>query len=579
MKKLLSKMTVTLKTRMRILLIASSIIPLLLIWFFTDFQVYELYQKNTDAIIQNELAQMEININTPMSNMKYVSQQLVIDENLTHKLRDFFVAKDEVRRVNALKFLQEQIAVYEVSNPNIGNITFFYEENDVVQKLNATSLAQSYMPLPQTLLSTQSHISYYGPHKTASVVGDYPVISLVRKLSFPDTPDLYLYIESGYKQMGKFAAQTLDQLAAVYTIVSEDGNVVYSSNEALLPTFSEIIEYQGERPVIRGEEFRPYRVTTEQDWSLQVFVPCSAYQQYIHDMNMGFFIVIVFTVGLAIIVGGLIWNSVNRPWRLFQENLDKFINDDSGSDIRAIHVKELDQNFIYMNKMKSQITSLIQEAQLQEREKAQLEIKTFLSKINPHFLHNTLDTLKWYSAQKGYSDVESFVTSLNGLLMYNMEKNKITTLESELLAVDDYVAVQKLKYDLDYHKEINLPKPMLQTEMPRFILQPLVENAIFHGLEGRGNVCIRIGLRQSGKIYIQVINDGYPMNVKRMEGIIQSAKDLSSNGIGIQYVIRSLEATFPNTYGFQVMVQNGENCIEIELPFSKGDYYAKDVDC
>ena len=63
-----------------------------------------------------------------------------------------------------------------------------------------------------------------------------------------------------------------------------------------------------------------------------------------------------------------------------------------------------------------------------------------------------------------------------------------------------------------------------------------------------------------------------------MEEILRSAKDLSSNGIGIQYVVQMLEARFPGAYEFNVSVENGENLVEIVIPFSKGEYYAKDFD-
>jgi sensor histidine kinase YesM len=568
----------SLKARLRVLLIVSSILPLTLIWIFTSYRVYGLYRQNTDMLIKNELTQIKSNMDILMDSLKYMSQQLVNDENTTRKLRDHFHIQDDVQRVNNLKFLREQIAVYEVSNPNINNITYFYIKDGAVEKINITSLVRPEFPPLSALLSSQNQITFYGPHDTLSVVAKYPVISLIRKITIPDVPDLYLYIESGYKQMGAFAAQTLDRLGAVYTVVSDNGKVIYSSDEKILAC--QVSVPAGDNKVkIHGEQFLPYRMFSAQDWSLQVFVPYGAYKQYLDELSLGFILAAILATMLSLAIAGLIWNSINRPFRLFEENLNNILTDDIDAHVQRIYVKEFDQNFEYFEKLRLRILALIQAAQQQEQEKSQLQIKQLLTKINPHFIHNTLDTLKWYSLKQGYPDVESFVSSLNRLLMYNMEKDKQTTLESELAAIDDYIALQKLKYDINYYTVVNIPAPMLQTEIPRFILQPLVENAIFHGLEGNGSICIKINVLPNGKISIQVINDGNLLDIGKINSILMSAKDLSSNGIGIQYVMRMLQNKFPDAYEFRVRTQNNMNCIEIVIPFSKGGYYAKSVNC
>lgn len=187
--------------------------------------------------------------------------------------------------------------------------------------------------------------------------------------------------------------------------------------------------------------------------------------------------------------------------------------------------------------------------------------------------------MKWYASQKEYCEVETFVSSLNELLMYNMEKDKTTTLASELDAITHYITIQQLKYNLDFYIENTMPAPMLQTECPRFLLQPLVENAIFHGLEGNGRIHIHTSVLQNGKISIRIYNNGTPIDVEKIHRILKSKEDISNNGIGIQYVVQSLESAFPHAYEFRAENVGNESCIEIILPFTKGGYYAKDSDC
>ena len=126
----------SIKSRMKILLVSSAVLPLLLICFFTNRQVYQLYRKNTDALISNELENLKSNMDELIDSMKYMSQQLTVDDNLTGKLRDYFTADNVILKLNSMDYLAKQIAVYEVANPNINNISFLYYDVGVLTKIN-----------------------------------------------------------------------------------------------------------------------------------------------------------------------------------------------------------------------------------------------------------------------------------------------------------------------------------------------------------------------------------------------------------------------------------------------------------
>lgn len=569
--------TLSLKTRLRLLLGIAFVIPLFLLWVFTSSQVNRLYRENTNVLIQWELSQIKGNMDVLMDSLKYISQQIATDEQIDKNLRTVLNSQStEVDQVNALQYIREQLTVYEASNPNISNITLFTQDPDGgLRKINSSSLLSTRLPGEELRLTTQNVITYYGPHTTGSRVSDYSVISLSRKMTVPAAPDVLMHIESGFRQLDDISSRILDSLGAVYTVLSDTGSVIYTSDEERIPRFQTLPASSDFRDPGR---YQTYQETGWSGWSLQVFVPTRSYNLYLYAMSKGFIISGLAAVILGILAAGIIWRTVYKPLRLFEQNLQNIANNDLEANIRTIHVREFDQNFEYFERTKERIESLIQLAQRQEQERSRLEIRQLFSKMNPHFINNTLDTLRWYAEDKGYRDVYDFLSAFNRLLMYNMEKNRVTTLQSELDAVSDYILLQKMKYDIEYETKIALPAPMLQSEMPRFILQPLVENAILHGLEGRGRITLSAGLTPAGKIRICIANGGLPLDVEKMEEILRSAKDLSSNGIGIQYVVQMLEARFPGAYEFNVSVENGENLVEIVIPFSKGEYYAKDFD-
>lgn len=567
----------SLKQRLRVVLVLSSVLPILFMGIVTGQKVYSIYETYINSLIHDEILQIKGSLDIKMESMKYMSQQLVYDGGTIGKdLYTYFDESDVLKKVNMLKYLNDQIATYELSNPNVTNITYLYKDNNgKFRKIN-NSLIREELPQENYKLTQNNQFAYYGPHDTLSVASHYLVISLVRKIQVQGYQDVYIYIESGYKKMNDFTAKTLDKLGAVYTIIGDDGNVIYSSKQIMLNNF---YTWQDNNLVkIQDVEYRKYDINNG-GWDFLVLVPENAYYEYMKDMIVRFVISVIFSIFVSLFLSYFLWNSINRPLKQFERNLKSIVADDIQAQIETINVKELDENFAYFSKMKNRILSLLQTVKKEEREKSQLEVKQTIQKINPHFIHNTLDTLKWYVHEKGYEDVESFISSMNKLLVYNMEKDKVTTLKSELQAIRDYIALQSLKYNLNFSIYCDLPNALLETEMPRFILQPIVENAILHGTEGSGEIKINVSLLTNGNISIKVINNGNPIDIAQVERVLNSAKDNSSNGIGLQYVIKMLDNTFDDQYGFFVTTSdNGENQVEITIPFMKGDYYVKNLD-
>ena len=169
-----------------------------------------------------------------------------------------------------------------------------------------------------------------------------------------------------------------------------------------------------------------------------------------------------------------------------------------------------------------------------------------------------------------------FITALNKLLLYNMSKTSDTTLKSELDAVSAYIVLQQLKYDIRFHMDTGKHPEILQADMPRFVLQPIVENAILHSGSNEGNIWIEVELLANGKIAILVKNDGTPINPEKIKEVLVQKNDISSNGIGLQYVARMLENRFGNDFELKAeRTEDGVNVVEIRIPFEADEISGK----
>lgn len=309
--------TFSLKVRLQFLLGTAFVVPLLFLWLFTNYQINLLYRENTDVLIDRELNQIKTNMDVLMDSLKYTSQQIITDRKIDSNLRNLLNPQtSEVEKVNSLQYIRDQLTIYEISNSNISNITFFAKNKaGKIHKINETSLLITDLPTEQMRLTTQNQMIYYGPHTTYSRVSDYAVISLVRNIDLISAPSISLYIESGFRQLDEMSTKILDKLGAVYTVFSDTGVVIYSSQPDQIPQYKSLAESS---VFMDPHKYRSYQEEGWSGWSLRVFVPLQAYKQYLYTLSLGFVVFGLIAAVLGILAAGFIWRTIYRPLRLFE---------------------------------------------------------------------------------------------------------------------------------------------------------------------------------------------------------------------------------------------------------------------
>lgn len=212
-----------------------------------------------------------------------------------------------------------------------------------------------------------------------------------------------------------------------------------------------------------------------------------------------------------------------------------------------------------VNRMSGQIESLMRQQLEDEKEKSNLELKMLQAQINPHFLYNTLDSIKWIAMIQKNSGIVKVVTALSGLLK-NMAKgyNEKVTLSKELEFLNDYVTIEKVKYVELFDLSVEIDDPALyQAKVIKLTLQPLVENAIFSGIEPSGkNGLIRIHARAVDQTLILTVRDngvGIPEDQcsEILSGTDESRKDHMS-GIGLSNVDKRIKLAYGQQYGLRI---------------------------
>ena len=178
--------------------------------------------------------------------------------------------------------------------------------------------------------------------------------------------------------------------------------------------------------------------------------------------------------------------------------------------------------------MASQIDTLVNSVYKEQLTRKESELKALQSQINPHFLFNTLESINWMAQLNNVPEIRDMVTSLAALMEASIGKGSPKVpLKKELKYVDNYLLIMKNRYGDRLNYESDVDESTLRIEVPKLILQPLVENAIYHGIDRtRKQGLIKLTIkRQEDKIYIEIMDNGKGMMPEEVQSLNEAFKE------------------------------------------------------
>lgn len=272
--------------------------------------------------------------------------------------------------------------------------------------------------------------------------------------------------------------------------------------------------------------------------------------------------VVVLLFGFALTY--LLNHLFNKPIAKIKSRVEAIAQSDFSSDPTIEWNDELGDIGKGINNLAVQIDSLLETRVADEKKKQELEYRMLQSQINPHFLYNTLNSIKWMATLQKATGIAEMTTSLSRL-MKNVSKadELIITLEAELSLLEDYFVIQKYRYGGTLVLNNTIESTYANLGIPRFTLQPLVENAIFHGIEpkgGAGTVTLSMRELDEKTVQISIKDDGIGMNKETMDTIFKSNANPSKGmfrEIGLQNVNKRIQYTFGVQYGVSLESEAG----------------------
>ena len=360
------------------------------------------------------------------------------------------------------------------------------------------------------------------------------------------------YINIVYKQayFGDIVQDNSTQFEGAAYVVDQEGVIVAANEEQYVGrTFPGEIGRIRERQdaqedrINGGKAFYYVGDKMPNGWILVECVSVQEFNKYTYQIigiTVGF---LLFLIVLGFICIRLATDYIVRPTRELVESMKQF---GEGNLSRRVEVKtkdEIAQIGNEYNRMAANIETLIEQVYKMEILQKQSEIDFLCMQINPHFLYNTLDTISWMAIMENNTDVSEMTIALADLLRAMVKSERFISVEEEMKTVEDYLFIQKQRFGEKITAHCKVDENAYPCQIPNFILQPLIENAILHGLEpklekGTLQLCIAI---KDERMEFCIEDDGVGMTEEETRSLYEACENNDAKqSIGLKNVYRRL---------------------------------------
>lgn len=375
-------------------------------------------------------------------------------------------------------------------------------------------------------------------------------------------------------------------------IVSESGDVLAHSDGAELSVnigMEKLLQQDLGLSKVKNEWIITSSIPSA-GWTIVSRTPQSDLNGELERMQRYLIVVLIALVCLSAVIA--VWGSrtISSPIKRVVREMKQV---ETGNFNRVLTVKsyyEIGQLADSFNKMVARISELIEQIKISSVSEKNAELQALQSQVNPHFLYNTLDMIYWLLDEKGNDNLAEVVLALSQMFRYSSHWEEEVTLGAELEQIRHYLTIIELRLHGRLTVEINVDERWRGVRIPKMTLQPIIENAVKHGLEpqGRdGKLCVYTA-REGDSLTIIVADNGVGMTEDKLARLRQSladsdlaisrsssrSRDLDetaqdSGGIGISNLHRRLKLMFGESYGLSVDSAPGEGAsvhIRIWLP-------------
>ena len=378
--------------------------------------------------------------------------------------------------------------------------------------------------------------------------------------------DLYFRIDN---HLYKYSNNALEPCRDSFTLIDDMGQ--YALNDKTKITRM----YNNETSEIVFLISRPLEID---GWYITECVSTDVYSKTMQKSFKNTFIMILLAaLFITVVLYLFLYHTVSVPVSKLQKRIKKIEKGDFSRDPSTEWNHELGDIGRTINNLSETVQTMVEQKVEDEKKKNEYEYKMLQSQINPHFLYNTLNSIKWMATIQNAPGIAEMTTALSRLMKSVSKGTKSTiSIKRELELVKDYFTIQKYRYGGIITLEIENDDPeLLSCEILKFSLQPIVENAIFHGSEPKGTagkITIHIYSDEVNDVHIDVTDDGIGMDEETMIKVLNEPSETAVffKEIGINNVNKRIQYNYGEKYGLFIKSEVGEyTTVTVLLPNKK----------
>lgn len=561
----------SIKARLLFYFLLISMMPILLVGIIPYYQSKVTVEGQMLELSQSVVNQVNQNINYYMKEIEFLND--IIYYQLTEEMDN-----EENSDINKLK---QFLINLKAQRSFIENISVFMgdqsistgEEVDWNVLFSKEWFSEAYY--------YREEKTWVGPHVDDYINKDQKnkVISLIYPYKITTSNEIAILIDMKLEEFEMlFERPELAKLGTLL-VIDKYGEIIYSTDESLLESNSQSElnkSYISNSVIIeklKQKNYFIYDLNFISGWKIAALIPESMINESFDAIKEIIFWLLGIFIVISLILAWILSNSIINPLKKLQQDIFNVEKGNFNIHYDEDSIDEIGNIRLSFYKMVEEIKRLMERISDNEKKKKQIEMQSLQYQINPHFLYNTLNAVQWIAKIHKVPNISEMLTSLIKLLRASLSSvNSLHTLEQELEILDFYLKIQNQRYPDCFKVNYIIDNQLLTARVPRFILQPLVENIFFHAFaDGKGEIIIE-AFEKNNLMEIAVKDNGRGISEQMMESILMNkntSERKTSSGIGIKNVEDKIKLYFGATYGLRISSEEGKGTtIYIQLPIT-----------
>lgn len=558
------------KIRMNLIFFFSTLILCsLFVYLGISIQVtQEAVSENSTEYTKQLIGQVNFNIDAYINYMENISTILVTNMDIREYLYSTYLDEEREAVLNA-RILSQFETILNMRE-DIYNIGIYGENNKMIlnrgnQTVNPNVNVKNMEWYLRAVRENGKRV-LSSSHVQNLVFDDYKwVVTLSKAIRTKETGEILgaLLVDLNYNSITNLCQNINIGNKGYIFLLDETGEIIYHPKQQLIYTglkrekISEIRACKDDHFITTvDEEKKLYTMSTSEKTGWTV-VGVANINELISNKEKSqkiYFTSAILLLLAAVILAYIFSDKLTKPITELRNSMKEVekgnFKDIQLSDLGDSEIGMLRRSF---NIMTEEIQNLMNDKITHQKEKHKLELSVLQSQINPHFLYNTLDSIIWMAEGGNNKEVVIMTSSLAKLLRQSISnEEEFVTIEKEIGYVKSYLTIQKMRYRDQLNYIIDVDPSIYHYHIVKLTLQPLVENAIYHGIkyrETKGTILI-LGYEKEDSIIIQIIDNGIGMDEDTLYHIFDKKEQSGkSNGVAIENVNRRLKLYYGENYG------------------------------